>query len=431
MRRFLLFTLVSCALLAGCANFRNLSSDLKIIEKEYRITGIIENRDDYQVPVRAAVVEWDRKTDTVYTGDRLDLTTGGVFTFSMKSPLNQYVVSYADENRNGKPDDGEPTWVHTDAAGSPAPVTIGLEKRIVRVTGRLSHGTSLPAGMREAVQRKLSGRKAEEVMTNQGVRFSLGEIANPDDPRFAATRGEEGLWTPATMAIRSGAGIYFLAPYDPARIPVLFVHGAGGSPQDWRPAMEKLDRRRYQPWFFFYPSGGRLEAIASALNEGVEKLHDRYRFRRLHVVAHSMGGLVSRRFIQKNVIEDKQTYINTFITFSTPWDGHEAATLGVKWAPSVVPSWRDMEHGSDFLEHVFDQSLKGRVNHHLFYSYRASRSPFMPTENDGSVSVASQLRSKAKADAVTLQGYDEDHMSILTARAPLKHAKEVLDAASP
>jgi len=144
-----------------------------------------------------------------------------------------------------------------------------------------------------------------------------------------------------------------------------------------------------------------------------------------------MGGLVSRRFIEKNVVEDGNRYITTFITFSSPWDGHEAAAAGVKRAPSVVPSWRDMENSSDFLDHLFDERLKGKLNHHLFYGHHAKRSLLLPQENDGTVSVASQLRPAAKADAASVQGYDEDHVSILSARAPLTRAKEILDAASP
>lgn len=77
-----------------------------------------------------------------------------------------------------------------------------------------------------------------------------------------------------------------------------------------------------------------------------------------------MGGLVARRFIIKNVIEDKQDYIRTFITFLTPWNGHEAAAMEVKWAPTALPSWYEIEGGSDFLRGLFDQRLRGRVDYH-------------------------------------------------------------------
>ncbi|MEI7927258.1 MAG: alpha/beta hydrolase [Verrucomicrobiales bacterium] len=423
-----------CALVAmvtGCANFRNLSKDLKLIDEGYRISGIIENADDAQGPVLVSVVEWDSRSNQVFSGDQVKLSAGDAFVFNVKSPLNQYVSAFADANGNGRRDPGEAMWIHSRADGKPVAVALDGINRHARVDGRLSNSTHIPPGFRDAVDRFLAGRTIADSVTRQGVRISLGEVARLDDPRFVATRGEDGLWTPATVAIHSGFGIYFLEPYDPSRTPVLFVHGAAGSPQDWKFAMEKIDRRRYQPWFYFYPSGGRLENAASILNEGIESLHNRYGFERLNVVAHSMGGLVSRRFIVKNAIEDRQDYIRTFLTFSTPWGGHEAAAMGVKWAPAVVPSWRDMEAGSDYLDHLFDQRLAGKVNCHLFYSHRAKRSAVMPAENDGTVSVASQLRLEAKAEAVSVQGYDEDHVSILSASAPLKRASQILDAANP
>jgi hypothetical protein len=195
--------------------------------------------------------------------------------------------------------------------------------------------------------------------------------------------------------------------------------------------MEKIDPNIYQPWFYVYPSGMRLDQAAMALNEGVKLLHGRYHFKRLHVVAHSMGGLVARDFITRNVITDGHDYINTLITFSSPWDGHEAAAMGVKYAPEVVPSWRDMKHGSDFLTHLYDQRLKGRVNHHLFFSHHAKRSPILPPENDGTVSVASQTRKEAAADAVEVRGFDEDHVSILSSREALLAGRKILDDAKP
>jgi pimeloyl-ACP methyl ester carboxylesterase len=417
-------------LLAGCANFRHLAADLKVLDEEYRVFGVIENADLQKVPVRATVIEWDRGSNRVFSGDRVDLPPGGAFAFSVKSPLHQHLLAYADGNRNGRYDDGEPLWMHTGPDGQPAAVDFNLSTRRARVHGLLGD-VKPPEGLRKALLAHAGGRTVEETITRRGVRMSLGEIARLDDPRFAAARGVDGLWTPATMAVTTGFGIYFLEPYDPRRTPVLFVHGAAGSPQDWRYAMEHLDPRRYQPWFAFYPSGSRLEATAQALNEGVKLLHDRYGFQRLHVVAHSMGGLMSRRFIEKNVLDDGHRYIGTFITFSSPWGGHEAAAAGVKRAPSVVPSWRDMEPGADFLGHLFDRRLMGKVNHHLFYGHRAKRSLLLPAENDGTVSVASQLRSEAKADAASVQGYDEDHVSILSARAPLKRGREILDAATP
>jgi len=423
--------LTACLLgLGSCANFRKLGKDLKLIDDSYRISGIIENADSFKCPVRAAVVEWDASANKVFSGDRVDLTTGGAFMFLVKSPLHQHVIAYADSNRDGKYNPGEPLWMHRDGNGRATAVVLSHDQRIAKVRGNLSTSEKAPSGLMEAVANALGGRKASEVIQHQGVGFAVGEKADLDDPKFAATRGEDGLWTPATFAIQSGFGVYFLEDYDPAKTPVIFIHGAAGSPQDWRFAMEKLDRQHYQPWFYIYPSGMRLKKAASALNEAEKLLHARYGFKRLHVVAHSMGGLVAREFVIQNAITEHRPEINTLITYSSPWGGHEAAAMGVKYAPEVVPSWIDMKQGSDFLSHLYDQRLKGRVNHHLFFSHHAGRSPILPPENDGTVSVASQTRKEATADAVEVRGFDEDHISILSSRPALRAGKKALDAAA-
>jgi pimeloyl-ACP methyl ester carboxylesterase len=429
-RLSLLLTAAGIMASASCANFRKLGKDLKLVDDEYRIGGVIGNADDYQVPVRAVVVEWDRQANKVFSGDMVDLTSGGAFMFIVKSPLNQYVAAYADSNRDGKHNQGEPLWLRRSTDGKPLPVELNASRRVAHVAGDLSATERVPADLEDAIARALGGRKAQETITHQGIRFALGEKADLDDPQFAATRGEDGLWTPATFAIQGGFGIYFLERYDPSKIPVLFVHGAAGSPQDWRFAMSKLKGGPYQPWFYVYPSGMRLDKAATGLNEGVKLLHDRYQFKRLHVVAHSMGGLVSRDFVIRNAIIERHGYINTFITFSSPWNGHEAAAMGVKYAPEVVPSWIDMKHGSDFLTQLYDKNLKPRVRHHLFYSHHAKRSPILPPENDGTVSVASQTRKEAVADAVEVRGFDEDHISILSSREALLAGKKILDQAA-
>ena len=426
-----IITAVIACLLPACANFRDLGRDLRLIDSGYRVSGLIENAADEQCPVRAIVIEWNRESNKVYSADLVETGAGGAFTFLVRNPLNQYLAAHADRNRDGRYSPGEPLWIHRDDRAELAPVVFDASRRSGPHHGRLSARETPPPAILTAIADALQGRDYSQFITRQSVRFAIGELALIDDPRFAATRGEDGLWTPATSAMQSGFGLYFLESYDPDRTPVLFVHGAAGSPQDWRLAMERLDRRRYQPWFYVYPSGMRLDAAADALNEAVKALHERHPFPRLHVVAHSMGGLVSRRFIERNVLNDRQSYIDTFITFSSPWGGHEAAAIGVKRAPEVVPSWRDMADGSEFLNHLFDRRLKGKVRHHLFYGYRAGRSPILPAENDGTVSVASQTRREAVADAVEVRAFDETHMSILTSREALGTARRILDANTP
>ena len=114
------------------------------------------------------------------------------------------------------------------------------------------------------------------------------------------------------------------------------------------------------------------------------------------------------------MIKGGNRYIISLVTISSPFGGHEAAEMGVKRAPSVVPSWRDMAAGSSYQRGLFRQPLKGRVPHHIIFSYRGKRSYVIPKSNDGTVSVASQLKPEAQADAASVHGFDEDHVSILS-----------------
>jgi pimeloyl-ACP methyl ester carboxylesterase len=208
-------------------------------------------------------------------------------------------------------------------------------------------------------------------------------------------------------------GVYFLEAYDPHRIPVLFVHGAGGSPRHFQKLFDTLDRRRYQCWFYHYPTGMRLQKSARSLNHIVEGLHDRHRFAAMHVVAYSMGGLVSRSFILQNQENPEADYLRHYITISTPWNGHKLAALGVKHAPSVIPSWVDMQTNSEFIDDLLAQRLSPRIDHHLIFSFKGTNSMFLPSSNDGTVSLASQLDLRVQNQAVSRRGFNLDHIEII------------------
>ncbi len=65
-------------------------------------------------------------------------------------------------------------------------------------------------------------------------------------------------------------GIFFLEPFDPNKIPIIFIHGLMSSPHAWINFINNLDhdpefRRRYQPCVLFYPSGGPIAGNALQL----------------------------------------------------------------------------------------------------------------------------------------------------------------------
>lgn len=409
--------------LGACAMFRDLGADLRFMAQTSIITARVTNAADHP-NVRGLVMEWDRDRGAMRSADYARVEGVGLFGFFVKSRANQYVAAFSDRNGSGSYDPGEPAWIHADPGGRPTPVVFGDDGK-ARVKGALAATTVLPPDLIAAGRQLRGGRDIDAVVTGWRIPVALGTVADLDDPRFAAATGSEGLWRPASFPMEKGLGIYFLEPYDPGRVPVLFVYGAAGSPQDWRPFFRQFDRRRYQLWFYQYPSGRHLDEMGEALDRGLEVLQSFHGFRQVHVVAHSMGGLVARHAILRNLAGDRR-WAGKFVSISSPYGGHEFAGVGVKHAPAVVPSWIDMEIGSRFQQELFKGRLKGAVDHLLIYGDKAKRSLLLPPANDGTVSVASVTRPEAVRDAARVERFAEDHLSILANPAVIRRVEGFL-----
>ncbi|MBV8276898.1 MAG: alpha/beta hydrolase [Verrucomicrobia bacterium] len=119
---------------------------------------------------------------------------------------------------------------------------------------------------------------------------SFESFIRPDDPRFAT-------------------GVYLIHPYDPNKIPILFVHGLLGSPISWQNLTNDLCSdpkvlERYQPWFFLYPTGQPMLESAAQLREDLQATQHLFdpsgnaiASHHVIVVAHSMGGLLAHTLV--------------------------------------------------------------------------------------------------------------------------------------
>jgi pimeloyl-ACP methyl ester carboxylesterase len=249
----------------------------------------------------------------------------------------------------------------------------------------------------------------------------MGEIASLDDSRFAEKVGKDSLWRPVDFALDGNAGVYFLEDFDAAKTPVLFVHGLTGTPANFRPLIEHLDRQRFQPWVYYYPSGARLASVADHLTQTMRKLQFQYGFKKFAVIAHSVGGLVSRGFLLRYATLGSGAAVPLYVTIATPWDGDPAARLGVQMAPVAVPAWEDMAPDSDYLRELFyagdattrnHRALPEGIPHHLLFAYKQAGISLGKT-SDGTVAVSSQLHWKAQRDASKIYGFNDTHMGIL------------------
>ncbi|MCK5219340.1 alpha/beta hydrolase [bacterium] len=150
-----------------------------------------------------------------------------------------------------------------------------------------------------------------------------------------------------------GGNIYFLEVYDPKKTPILFVHGAAGSSQNWKLFFETIDGDKFQPWFFYYPSGASIDSMSHLLFWKLLNLQRQYKFKKLYITAHSMGGLVVRSFMV--TFGKVFPSITNFISVSTPWGGKELAESGVKYSPAVIPAWRDVQPKGKFIKSIFSK----------------------------------------------------------------------------
>src|SRR3989338_1274577 len=331
---------------------------------------------------------------------------GEVFYFT-EAPAPYQLLAFDDRNGNFALDSDEPR--HWGPPAQSAPLHVQPEPAGPPRLGRLNslHLTAndlVPAPALN-LSLELLQREQPRMQRNylQTVKF--------DDPRFDEQQISLGAWQPLTFMREVGYGLYLLAPWDEDKEPVFMVHGINSSPRDWQALATSLDLKGYQLVLYHFPSGLPLNNSAYMLSAGIRDLQLRHAPRRMHVLAHSMGGLVARRALQL-LSEDESQRLCLFITLSTPWDGHPAAATGLKQVPLEVPVWRDMAPGSTYLQALFARPLPPSIRQWMLVSY-GGNSRLLTEPNDGVIPLASELRAAAQDEAERLYLLDESHTGIL------------------
>jgi len=387
---------VALACPIGCA-LLHARSQVSRIEEARIIRGGVAGSQGASVVVVALEQPEQRITDFfVLDGD-------GEYTL-LVAPGRYRVLAFADRNGDRIHQLDEP------AAYLKAPPVLEIGDRVLNA----GFGVTLPASPGDPPGASID-LADPDLDANVGFgRTSPGAVVPLSDARFARANGEKGLWRPADFLQEPGGGLFFLEPYDDDRTPVVFVHGAAGTPRDFAFLIDRLDRQRFQAWAAHYPSALRLEPVADYLNLALRTLRARLGFERVFVVAHSMGGLVVRAFLNEFIAPADEDWVPVFVSISTPWQGHAAAETGVRRSPVVLPSWRDMAPSSVFIRTLFETPLSATVEFHLFFGFEGNRR-FRSTGgiNDGVVSVASQLAPEAQRDARRLYGFASNHTDIL------------------
>src|SRR5438105_3549284 len=99
------------------------------------------------------------------------------------------------------------------------------------------------------------------------------------------------------------ARLFLLQQYDPARTPVIFVHGLQETAASWTPMIDTLRdapwiRKHYQFWFFSYPSGYPYPYAAALFRQDLDGIKRAFpNHKRMVLIGHSMGGMICRLMI--------------------------------------------------------------------------------------------------------------------------------------
>jgi pimeloyl-ACP methyl ester carboxylesterase len=113
-------------------------------------------------------------------------------------------------------------------------------------------------------------------------------------------------------------GLKLPEAYDPARPLVVLIHGVDSGPGMWWSMGEHLKESGRQFGFFNYASDAPVKGAIESLTREMEGLRTRHPQARVHILAHSMGGLVARGYIEG---ERYTLPIERFIAIAPPNHG--------------------------------------------------------------------------------------------------------------
>jgi hypothetical protein len=167
--------------------------------------------------------------------------------YGMKLPAGEFrLLVLADRNGNGRYDREDVVAeriVHLDRIRYPDRIAGHLDVVLEPVRSQLSD--RLIAALPRPI----------EPDARDSLFFPKGTIRALDDPIFSEETAVMGIYDPAAFVETAPMMFYALEEDISYKVPVVFVHGIGGSPRQFATLVQRLDRKRYKPWFFHYPCG--------------------------------------------------------------------------------------------------------------------------------------------------------------------------------
>lgn len=402
-----IFVFVLVIFLSACSAIRDVKSDLDVADALSNLSGEVSLSDDIN-PSSVRVLLLKKVGDfELSLVNQTHIDSSGAYTI-ITPPGEFFIVAYEDANNDLVfQDETEKAGYLGQTQGPPKLIRVekqsSYQAETIVIQGLLAHSGDYQ------VSDKLNNPKV-----------STGAVVSIDDPMFSSENAFMGMVKPIEFVNTVGGGIFLFEPYDPDKIPVLFIHGIQGSVTNWESVIANMDKDEFQPFALYYASGFRLDLISDFLLKGMTKLQAQYGFRQFYVVSHSMGGLVARSFIKKYTSGDHDAAIGLYSTINSPMMGMDSANSGVKYSPIVVPSWRDVASGSDFIDELMQWDLPSNIPYYLFFSFDSGEG------GDGVVPLESQIPGKLQQEATRVYGHNASHAGVLSDDDFLDQLNQVL-----
>lgn len=256
--------------------------------------------------------------------------------------------------------------------------------------------------------------------------FPPGTIRSLNDSVFDANMSKLGMYEPGVFMERAPGMLYASEEDFFQKIPVIFVHGIGGSARNFQAMSDTLDKKYYKPLYFHYPSGADLNQMAELFysiflsGELYKSPHSP-----MVVVAHSMGGIIVKEALNRYQGNDRENNLKLFISMATPFGGHPSLPdQKSKVTKYLLPSWKNLNTDSQFITKLFRKPLHSSVEHKLIFFYRNNSKINLKTSSDGVIPAYSQLRDPVQQQATEIRGFNKSHAQGVTDASVIQYVTD-------
>jgi triacylglycerol lipase len=148
---------------------------------------------------------------------------------------------------------------------------------------------------------------------------------------------------------------------DAAEIPIILIHGYFHNRSGLMVMRRALRRHGFRnvEFFSYNPFRKGIPEIAESLAHRIERLSEQSGCKKVHLVGHSLGGLIARWYVEQAGGSSK---VHTVVTLGTPHSGTFLAHAGRS------PVTRQMRRGSDLLKQMAQKPLPKSVRYLSYYS---------------------------------------------------------------